>query len=214
MFKNLTIHRAVLPEGIELSAVEAALQAGVFVPCAATQDKSVGWVPPREAHGPLIESIAGEWIAAFMVEIKSVPASAVPQSAIAVPSGPKASSGDVVPAAFERVSKALKPSPFDRARTPTVRPPAVPSRMKEMICSPLGEAHGTGSPIPAALATRSGFTGLSSARAGPGTARNSVARQARATADRATPGGPECRRAGPDGPAGSFHSRSIALPGM
>jgi recombination associated protein RdgC len=81
MFKNLTIHRAVLPEGIELSAVEAALQAGVFVPCAATQDKSVGWVPPREEHGPLIESIAGEWIAAFMVEIKSVPASAVQKKA-------------------------------------------------------------------------------------------------------------------------------------
>jgi recombination associated protein RdgC len=81
MFKNLTIHRAVLPEGIELSTVEAALQAGVFVPCAATQDKSVGWVPPREAHGPLIESIGGEWIAAFMVEIKSVPASAVQKKA-------------------------------------------------------------------------------------------------------------------------------------
>lgn len=81
MFKNLTIFRVALPDGVDFTAVEAALQGGTFSPCGATQDLSVGWVPPREENGALIESVGGEWITAFMVETKSVPGTAVTKKA-------------------------------------------------------------------------------------------------------------------------------------
>jgi recombination associated protein RdgC len=44
--------------------------------CGATQEKSLGWVVPRgEAHGPLAESVGGQWILRFMVESKVLPGS-------------------------------------------------------------------------------------------------------------------------------------------
>jgi recombination associated protein RdgC len=46
------------------------------VECGATQDKSVGWIEPRgQAHGPLVESVGGHWIAKLMIESKAVPGS-------------------------------------------------------------------------------------------------------------------------------------------
>lgn len=45
-----------------------------FVACAPSQEKASGWVPPRGLeNGPLIESVAGQWIAKFVIETKSVP---------------------------------------------------------------------------------------------------------------------------------------------
>ena len=42
----------------------------------ATQEKSLGWVPPRgEQHGALAESVGGQWILRFMVESKVLPGS-------------------------------------------------------------------------------------------------------------------------------------------
>ena len=54
MFKSVWVYGVASgwPESIEV--VEAALQRMPFEPCGASQDKAVGWVPPRgQAHGPL-----------------------------------------------------------------------------------------------------------------------------------------------------------------
>ncbi len=76
MFKNLIIYRIAHGWAPALSTIEEALAKTPFIECGATQEKSVGWVPPRgEAHGTLIESIGGHWIARLMTESKAVPAS-------------------------------------------------------------------------------------------------------------------------------------------
>ncbi len=65
-----------------LADVQAALEPMAFVECGASQDKSIGWVPPRgEAHGPLVESVAGAWIMRLMIESKAVPGSVVRRKA-------------------------------------------------------------------------------------------------------------------------------------
>ena len=59
-----------------LEQIEEALQRTTFAPCGATQEQSVGWVPPRgEAHGVLAESVGGQWILRLMSESKMLPAS-------------------------------------------------------------------------------------------------------------------------------------------
>lgn len=55
-----------------------ALASEPFAECGASQQKSTGWVPPRgDAHGALVESVDGQWIARFVIETKSVPGDAV-----------------------------------------------------------------------------------------------------------------------------------------
>lgn len=76
MFKNLQLYKiiqAAIPENFA-----DVLQASAFVPCGASQEKSVGWVPPRgEANGLLMETIGGQHILKLMTETKAVPASVV-----------------------------------------------------------------------------------------------------------------------------------------
>ena len=82
MFKNVTIYRIAPGWAPTLETMEAALDAARFVPCGATQDKSVGWVEPRgEAHGPLVESVAGQRMLKLMIETKGVPGSVVREKA-------------------------------------------------------------------------------------------------------------------------------------
>ena len=58
--------------------LEEALQAGRFVPCGASQEKSLGWVEPRgQAHGALVEVVGGQWLLKLMLEVKAVPAAVV-----------------------------------------------------------------------------------------------------------------------------------------
>jgi recombination associated protein RdgC len=65
-----------------LADVQAALAPVQFVECGASQDKSIGWVPPRgEAHGPLVESVSGQWIMKLMIESKAVPGNVVRRKA-------------------------------------------------------------------------------------------------------------------------------------
>lgn len=65
-----------------LTQIEDSLQAERFVPCGASQDKSVGWVEPRgDAHGPLVEAVAGQLILKLRIESKSVPSSVVTRKA-------------------------------------------------------------------------------------------------------------------------------------
>lgn len=76
MFKNLMVYRLTQPWKMSLAQAEQALDGQRFVECGATQDRSMGWVEPRgEAHGPLIESVGGQWILKYMVESKVLPAS-------------------------------------------------------------------------------------------------------------------------------------------
>lgn len=78
MFKNLTVYRVGADSAPDLSAVEEALSRGRFVPCGATQQKSMGWVEPRgEAHAPLVESIDGQWVMRLQTEQRVVPGSVV-----------------------------------------------------------------------------------------------------------------------------------------
>lgn len=82
MFKNVTIYRIAPGWDATLESMEAALDAARFVPCSATQDKSVGWAEPRgEAHGPLVESVNGQRILKFMIETKAVPGAVVKEKA-------------------------------------------------------------------------------------------------------------------------------------
>lgn len=81
MFKNATIYRLYPSTALpSLQALTAALDRAPFVPCGATQDRSVGWVSPRgHEHGMLAESIGGQIILCLRIETKTVPSSAVKQ---------------------------------------------------------------------------------------------------------------------------------------
>ena len=70
----MIIYRIAPHWQMDLLEVEAALAQWPFVECAATQERSSGWAPPRgDAHGAMAESIAGQWLLRFMVETKVLP---------------------------------------------------------------------------------------------------------------------------------------------
>lgn len=79
MFKNLVLFRIASGDSrLELSTIEASLAKSPFEPCGPTQERSIGWVPPRgEKHGALVEAVNGQLIFRAMVETKAVPASAI-----------------------------------------------------------------------------------------------------------------------------------------
>lgn len=73
MFKNLTFFSiAAMPASFD------GLDFNTFTPCAASQEKSSGWVPPRgHDNGALVETVAGQHILKLMTETKPVPAEVV-----------------------------------------------------------------------------------------------------------------------------------------
>jgi len=76
VFKNMIVYRIAPQWQVDLSQVEEALAKTPFVECGATQEKSLGWVPPRgDAHGLMAESVGGQWVLRFMVESKMLPGS-------------------------------------------------------------------------------------------------------------------------------------------
>lgn len=82
MFKNVIMYRVGPDWATSAEQVEDLLQAGRFVECGASQEKSIGWVEPRgHAKGPLLESVAGQWILKLMVESRALPASVVNRKA-------------------------------------------------------------------------------------------------------------------------------------
>ena len=82
MFKNLTLYRLAPGWSPTPDAMERALDDHRFAPCSATQDKAVGWVEPRgEAHGPLVEAVAGQRILRLQIETKAVPGAVVRRKA-------------------------------------------------------------------------------------------------------------------------------------
>lgn len=84
MFKTINIFRITTgwKQEPDTGTMDDMADAMPFTPCAATQDKSVGWVPPRgEDHGALVESINGHRIMKLMIETKSVPSATVKKKA-------------------------------------------------------------------------------------------------------------------------------------
>jgi recombination associated protein RdgC len=78
MFKNALVYRIDLWPAPTLADLSSKLDGARFVPCGTTQKKSVGWVEPRgEAHGALVESVAGHWILQLCTETKAVPSGVV-----------------------------------------------------------------------------------------------------------------------------------------
>ena len=72
----MIVYRIAPQWQVDLTQVEEALAKAPFLECGATQEQSLGWVPPRgDAHGPLAESVGGQWILRFMVESKVLPGS-------------------------------------------------------------------------------------------------------------------------------------------
>ena len=77
MFNNATIYRISTPLDY-FNTVAVDISPFTFEPCGPTQEKSVGWIPPRgHSNGPLIESVAGQLILKLMIESKTVPADVI-----------------------------------------------------------------------------------------------------------------------------------------
>jgi len=73
MFKHLSLYRIT---GDARPAAER-LQVLAFVPCGKSQPQSVGFVPPRDEHGALMEVVHGQLIFGVMFESRSVPGDAL-----------------------------------------------------------------------------------------------------------------------------------------
>ncbi len=72
----MIVYRIAPQWQIGLEQIEEALAKVPFMECGATQERAWGWVPPRgEAHGPMAESVGGQWVLRFMVESKVLPGS-------------------------------------------------------------------------------------------------------------------------------------------
>ncbi len=72
MFAQATVYTFTnLPATAEIPEL---IKPQEYVPIGASQEKSVGFVPPRnENHGALVESLAGHTILSLVIETKSVP---------------------------------------------------------------------------------------------------------------------------------------------
>ncbi|KQP49508.1 recombination-associated protein RdgC [Pseudorhodoferax sp. Leaf274] len=82
MFKNVMVYKLGGAWTATWEQIEEALGTQRFAECGATQERSAGWVPPRgEEHGPLVESVGGQYLLRLMVESKAVPASVVKRKA-------------------------------------------------------------------------------------------------------------------------------------
>lgn len=78
MLKNMTLYRIGPGWSPDLAALDAGLAKQRFLPCAATQPASFGWVEPRgQAHAPLVEVVGGQWLMKLQSEKKLLPASVV-----------------------------------------------------------------------------------------------------------------------------------------
>lgn len=77
LFKNIAFYRIAEGFPFDLAAAQEHLAASTFTPCGPTQALSVGFEPPREANGPMVESIGGQWIAKIKTETKQVPAQVI-----------------------------------------------------------------------------------------------------------------------------------------
>lgn len=78
MFKNVMVYRIGPDWSATVEQMEEALAKMPFEPCGATQEVSMGWVPPRgDKHGALVELVSGHRILRFVIESKGVPGSVI-----------------------------------------------------------------------------------------------------------------------------------------
>ena len=76
MFKNMIVYRISEAWQPDLAQLDEVLAKQLFEECGATQEKSVGWVPPRgEDNGAMVESVGSQWMMRLMSESKMLPAS-------------------------------------------------------------------------------------------------------------------------------------------
>lgn len=73
MLKQAAIYRYIC-QSLSAEALEDALSKAEFVPCGVTQQKSSGFVPPREENGAFVEVVDGQYIVKAMTEVRKVPA--------------------------------------------------------------------------------------------------------------------------------------------
>lgn len=79
LFKNIIVYR-IGPDWTApaFDLLEAELNRLAFTPCGPTQELSAGWVPARgKEHGPMLESVGGQWVIKLAVERKAVPGGAI-----------------------------------------------------------------------------------------------------------------------------------------
>lgn len=78
MFKTLSIFRIAPECVICLPDLEHRAATAPYISCFPTQERSVGWTPPRgEANGALVESVGGQWLLKLMIETKAVPSAVI-----------------------------------------------------------------------------------------------------------------------------------------
>ena len=77
MFKQLTIYRIAPTWATDLAKAGEGLAGLTFVPCTPTQQQSAGFVPPREDHGAMLESVGGQWVGCLQLESRTVHAQTV-----------------------------------------------------------------------------------------------------------------------------------------
>ncbi len=78
MFKNATLYRIGPDWAPTLPDLEDRLARHRFVECGATQPMAIGFVEPRGvAHGPLVESVGGQWLLRLVIETKVVPGAVI-----------------------------------------------------------------------------------------------------------------------------------------
>ena len=78
MFKNATLYKITLPQPMMVSTFDLALAEHQFQPCGATQQKSIGWVPPLgQVGGAMAEYIDGHIMLRLAIETKAVPGETV-----------------------------------------------------------------------------------------------------------------------------------------
>jgi recombination associated protein RdgC len=70
---------AIMPGALPADVADVAdgFAAHAFTPCGLTEELSLGFVPPREENGALVEAVGGQWVAKLMIETRAVPASAI-----------------------------------------------------------------------------------------------------------------------------------------
>ncbi len=82
MFKNVIMYRVGPEWSATVAQMEESLDPARFVPCGASQEKSIGWTEPRgEANGPLVESVAGQLILKLRIETRALPGSVITRKA-------------------------------------------------------------------------------------------------------------------------------------
>ncbi|MFC7515053.1 recombination-associated protein RdgC [Herbaspirillum sp. GCM10030257] len=79
-FKNLQIYRLTAPWIMTTDALELALSAQIFQPCANTELFSTGWSSPRD-NGRLVHAVGGQLLLQLSTEKKLLPAKVINQVA-------------------------------------------------------------------------------------------------------------------------------------